>query len=39
MVNIIVMVFSPLGDFLCLSNRDTVSVQEDSLGEKKKKKT
>lgn len=28
MVNIIVMVLSPLGDYLCLSNRDTVNLEE-----------
>lgn len=37
MANIILMVPSPLGDYLYLNDRDTVNWEETSFGKKKKK--
>ncbi len=37
MVNIIVMVLSPLGDYLCLRNRDSVNLEEACPVKRKKK--
>lgn len=37
-VNITVMVLSPPGDHLCLSNENTMNLEEASAGKKKNKK-
>lgn len=38
MVNIIVMVFSPLGDYMCLRNRDTLTLKEPVLEKRQEEK-